>query len=382
MVVEDVNGARPRVLLLLDGQMDDAVNRAKFGIFVEELSAQVDLVGVHDLTLRGVVRGITALVSWRPDRNEWREHYRKNPLTFALRSRQIQRRYRQVAERPDVILQVGAMSHPPRADGVPTILYLDFTFALTRREWPARAPMTAIERRIWRRQELSTYRDAAAILTRSEHTARSLIVDYRMPQSKVTVVGAGTNIRLPEITDACRADPPRVVYIGSDFLRKGGDVLLRAWTDVLRRAPDARLVMFGPVPTPLPPNVEVRTGWNRDAIARELAMATVFVMPSRCETWGDAFIEAMAFGVPCVGTTMDAMPEIIQDGVTGFVVPRDNASALADRMAILLTEPERAAQFSAAARQAVEERFLWRHTVARMVPVIESVRRAANASRT
>jgi starch synthase len=317
---------------------------------------------------------LAMVLSFRPAAAAWREHYRKNPLTFVLRSDQVQRRInRQEALQPDVILQVGALSRPPVLPGVPYALYLDFTFALMRREWPARVPMPALEAELWRRQELRLYRGATAIFCRSQHVARSLADDYNIPAKNIYVVGAGVTVPLPDLHDR-EDDGPRVLFIGSDFRRKGGDVVLRAWPHVLRKVPDAHLTMLGPAPSPLPPRVDTNGGhWDREAVLRELRRATVFVMPSRCETWGDVFTEAMAYGVPCIGSTRDAMPEIIQDGVTGFIVPPDNAIALAGRIITLLTEPERAAQFSAAARRRVEERYLWEHTIGRMVPVLEGM---------
>jgi alpha-maltose-1-phosphate synthase len=369
-------GPKPKikVLLLLDG--DPRFGRApeaKFGMFVDELRRYVELVGIEDLTLRGPRRVAAVIAAWRPERAAWREHFRKNPLTFAFRSSQIQRRVQQRAIAPDVVLQIGALSKPPHIAGVPYALYLDFTSELTAREWPARMPMTRVERVLWRRQETSMYAGAAAIFCRSRHTARSVMSDYRITDTRVHVIGAGVNISLPDLTT--RVDEgPRVLFIGTDFRRKGGDVLLNAWPHVVRAVPEATLMMIGPVPDRLPPRVETNAGtWDREAVMRELRRASVFVMPSRCETWGDVFIEAMAFGVPCIGSTMDAMPEIIQDGVTGFVVPPDNALALAGRIITLLTEPERASLLSAAARRRVEERFLWSQVIERMLPVLERV---------
>lgn len=357
---------------MLDGDPYQAgPTSTKFGLFLEELENAVDLIGVSDLRLSGFERLLAIALTIRIDRKAWREHYRKNPWTFLMRSKRSGRWLRRLEQRPDFVLQVGAMSRPSVPDGVPYALYLDFTSELTRREWPARVPMSRVERLIWQRQESRTYRDARVIFCRGHHVSESLIRDYGVASDKIHVIGAGANLSLPDLDFLGARERPRVLFIGSDYRRKGGDVVLDAWPAVLQRVPDARLLMFGPVPQPLPPNVETNDGrWDPQSVARELRRTSVFVMPSRCETWGDAFIEAMSYGIPCIGTTMDAMPEIIEDGVTGFVVPPDNAAALADRMVTLLTEPERASQFSTASRRRVEERFLWSAVVARMVDIL------------
>jgi alpha-maltose-1-phosphate synthase len=374
-----IDAEKPRLALMLDGdpRVPGAI-KTKFGLFVDAIEQASDLVGVGDLTLHGPGRVAAAMVAWRRDKHAWKEHYRKNPLTFTLRSRQSRAWLRELGERPEIALQVGAMSNPDTRGEIPFALYLDFTFALTHREWPARVPMSAIERPIWRRLESQTYDAARLIFCRSEHLARSLRDDYGVPDHKLRVVGAGVNVSLPDLQCLPERTAPRIVFIGSDFRRKGGDIVLRAWPRVLERVPEARLTMIGPVPEPLPAGVETNQGrWDPDWVLDQLTRASVFVMPSRCETWGDVFIEAMAYGVPCIGTTNDAMPEIIADGETGFVVPPDAPDALAARMVELLERPEQARRFGQAGRRRVEERFVWERVVARMMSELASVTRYA-----
>ena len=200
--------------------------------------------------------------------------------------------------------------------------------------------MARIELPFWRRLETQTYEGASAIFSRSHYVARSLRDDYGISPEKIHVVGAGVNIPLPDPATLPTRDQPRALFIGSDFRRKGGDVLLAAWPEVLRRVPDAVLTIIGPANGPLPRNVESNGGtWEPATILQELQRSSVFVMPSRCETWGDVFLEAMAYALPCIGSSNDAMPEIIDDGQTGYIVPLDDPVALADRLSCLLGEP-------------------------------------------
>jgi glycosyltransferase involved in cell wall biosynthesis len=265
------------------------------------------------------------------------------------------------------------MSNPASRSGLPYALYLDFTFALTEREWPDRAPMSRFEVPLWLRQETKTYNGAAAIFCRSQHLANSLRDDYGVDMRKVHVVGAGVNIALPDVGSLPTREQPRVLFIGSDFRRKGGDIVLDAWREVQRRVPDATLTMIGPTPDTLPANVETNGGrWDPMTIIRELRRASLFVMPSRCETWGDVFLEAMAYALPCIGSTNDAMPEIIDDGRTGYVVPSDDPVALAERICELLLDPEKAAAFGLAGRQRVEQRYLWDDVAEQMISVMQA----------
>ena len=136
-----LSNRRLQIALALDGNPDaDGAAGTKFGRFVEAVRqhSSVDLVGVGDSTLRGPAKAFAIAAAWRRDRRQWKEHYRKNPLTFRLRSLQTRRWIDGLDRSPDIILQVAALSRPSPPTGLPYALYLDFTFALTEREWPER----------------------------------------------------------------------------------------------------------------------------------------------------------------------------------------------------------------------------------------------------
>ena len=130
---------------------------------------------------------------------------------------------------------------------------------------------------------------------------------------------------------------------------KGHDQLLDCWPRVLRAVPNARLVVVG-------------DGDDRERLmqkARDLGVAGAteftgfltdgdllgwydrswaFAMPSRGEGFGLVYLEAMARGLPCVGSTQDAAGDIVIDGETGYLVPQDDLGALSERLIRLLQD--------------------------------------------
>ncbi|MDT0616726.1 glycosyltransferase family 4 protein, partial [Streptomyces lancefieldiae] len=78
--------------------------------------------------------------------------------------------------------------------------------------------------------------------------------------------------------------------------------------------------------------------------------AAVFVMPSENEGFGLVYAEAMAHGVPCIGSDRDAAREVIAHGESGLCVPAGNSTALADAIVALLRSTELRSQMSRAAR--------------------------------
>jgi glycosyltransferase involved in cell wall biosynthesis len=88
-----------------------------------------------------------------------------------------------------------------------------------------------------------------------------------------------------------------------------------------------------------------------------LAASTVSVMPSLNEALSNVLLESMAAGAPTVATRVGGTPEAMDDGVTGLLVPPEDAAALAEAVGRLIDDPARAAALGGAARETVERRF-------------------------
>jgi glycosyltransferase involved in cell wall biosynthesis len=155
-----------------------------------------------------------------------------------------------------------------------------------------------------------------------------------------------------------QAARPVVVFAGEVCLRKGVDVLLRAWRDVERDVPGARLVIAGPagdVVVDNGPTVRVLGPISSEDVRDLLGRARVAVLPSRGEGMPMFVLEAMAAGRPIVGTPVGAMQEMIAGG--GIVVPVGDAGGLADALRSYLADAGLADRHGNVAR----ERYLTSH---------------------
>jgi glycosyltransferase involved in cell wall biosynthesis len=274
---------------------------------------------------------------------------------------------------PDVVLQNGALFAPGLPPPFPYALLCDHTRALAQatRPWPALGLPEPLDYGPgWFARERAAYRGAVAIACFSENVARSMIRDYGVDPARVEVVGAGANV-FPE--QAPRRDDGRtIVFVGKEFARKGGHVLLDAFARVRRSSPKARLVVAGPpVPKAAPLGVAFLGFVPLEELPALLAQATVFALPTLSEPFGIAFLDAMACGVPCVGTRIEAVPEIVRDGVTGLLVPPGEPEALAAALERLLGDPAGARAMGARGRAWVSAGALWRHVGARLERVLE-----------
>lgn len=273
---------------------------------------------------------------------------------------------------PDVVLQNGALFAPGRPPPYPYVLLCDHTRALAQATpgWPrAGLPAPADYGPGWFAREGAVYRGAAAVACFSENAARSMVRDYGVDPERVVVVGAGANV-FPE--QAPRRDDGRtIVFIGREFARKGGHVLLEAFARVRRRFPHARLLVAGPrVPRSAPTGVGFLGSVPLEEVPSLLAQATVFALPTLSEPFGIAYLDAMACGVPCVGTRIEAVPEIVREGVTGLLVPPGDPVALANALETLLADPAAARAMGARGRAWVSAGALWGHVGVRLDRVI------------
>ncbi|MCD4685781.1 MAG: glycosyltransferase, partial [Anaerolineae bacterium] len=97
-------------------------------------------------------------------------------------------------------------------------------------------------------------------------------------------------------------------------------------------------------------------GWRSDAYA-VFAALDVFLAPSLWEGFGLVFLEAMALNLPVISTRVSAIPEVVQDGETGWLVPPCDADAIAAALLEALIQPEERQTRGAAGRQRLEQQF-------------------------
>jgi glycosyltransferase involved in cell wall biosynthesis len=182
---------------------------------------------------------------------------------------------------------------------------------------------------------------------------------------------------LPAVPNRQGRNPLTLLFIGKDLHRKGGDLLLAAFARLRKKHPDLRLKMVtdGPVSpiTDLSGVEIIPPTWDRAVIAGLYEQADIFVLPSRLETWGDVLLEAMAYGMPCVGVRGQAMEEIIGHGVDGWLVDPEDPVALARGIARLVEEDAFRWQCGQFARQKVEREYTWDSVAGRIAGVIREI---------
>jgi len=258
--------------------------------------------------------------------------------------------------------------------------------------------------------EKTAFEGAAAVIAVSEGMRRDILRSYpAIDEQKVTVVYNGIDLEkwMPvHDTDLVRSlgidpDRPSVVFVGRITRQKGLPYLLRA---AALLAPDVQLVLCAGAPDTPEILAEVQAGvaalqnersgvvWldtllSQHDLAAVLSQATTFVCPSVYEPLGIVNLEAMACSVPVVGTATGGIPEVVDDGVTGRLVPIDQAqdgtgtpldpdrfvADLAATLAEVVSDPVAANRMGEAGRARAERDFSWSAIADRTTEIYRSL---------
>jgi glycosyltransferase involved in cell wall biosynthesis len=257
--------------------------------------------------------------------------------------------------------------------GIPHFVYTDHT-ELVNRSYPDYDAVGAATDQ-WLELERSIYANADLIFTMSSHVSRSLTEEYSVDPSRVSCVLAGSNVGSADRTGA-DVEPEyagkRILFVGRQWERKGGPDLIGAFRLVRKRDPDASLVIVGNAPELELEGVERLGELPPEDVAEQYARAAVFCMPSLIEPFGIVFVEALSRGLPVVATSIGALPDLVQDGQTGYLHQPHDLVGLSESLCRLLADPELCRRFGGRGRAFARERYTWEHAVGSIAKQIRS----------
>ena len=295
------------------------------------------------------------------DGHPWQLKLHKRKAAFLRKSRQTERTVQRLARRPDLVFHVFGMYAPFLHESpIPFTMTLDYTMALAIEEWPAWAPFDGDkDRRDWLEVEGDAYKRAAHLFPWSRRTKQSLMKDYGISEDKITVIGSAGQFRHP-YEGSKSLGSRQLIFNGSDWDRKGGDLVLAAFRKVLQVMPNATLVVIG-IDKEITEAGVICPGHiaTPDAMKELMLGSDLLLAPARCEPYGNFLVEGMNYGVPCIAANRGGMPEIVDHGVNGLVLEETNPDTLAEAIISLLSDPARLERFSESARLKVKTELNW-----------------------
>ena len=217
---------------------------------------------------------------------------------------------------------------------------------------------------VWNRK---TYHAADVIVAWCDWAKDSLVADYGIAADKISIIPPGIDLaqwnfenRTMANIDA-KQNPVRLLFVGGDFVRKGGLTLLEAFhgglaqdctLDIVTKDVNIERDLAGVE------GVKVHREVASNILLKELyAKADIFVFPTQADCFPMAVIEAMATGLPVITTDVGALTDEVENGVNGFIVPPRDAGAVVAAVRTLVEDESRRHTMAIASRRLVEERF-------------------------
>lgn len=179
----------------------------------------------------------------------------------------------------------------------------------------------------------------------------------------------------------------KILCVGNYVSRKGIIYLIEAFSQIQRR--DFSLHLVGNRKNnssyynqlnnavkklKLTECVVFHDGSDQENIKQLYASADIFVLPSFKETFGIVFLEAMHYGLPIITTNVSAMPELIESGKNGFLVPPGDSQALANAISTLIENPDLIKKMGETGRKKVATSYYWEQTGFKFVSILKSLK--------
>lgn len=282
--------------------------------------------------------------------------------------------------------QVPAIFLSDRMQHLPTIVSLDATpqqYDALGAHYAHQRGSTWVETLKWRANQ-RCFHQARQLVAWSQWTKAGLVDEYGVPAEKVTVIPPGVNSRewtraMPRQQPVNPVAPVKILFVGGDLQRKGGDLLLEAFR-ALRQAENG----VDPMPT-----VELHLV-TRDTVAAEPGLfvyhdmqpnsaplkalfhaCDIFCLPTYGDCLPMVLSEAGAAGLPLVATKVGGIGEIVREGETGFLIPIGDRAALTSALRTLVENPTLRLSQGAQAAVLVQREFDAERNTERLLTLIK-----------
>jgi glycosyltransferase involved in cell wall biosynthesis len=219
---------------------------------------------------------------------------------------------------------------------------------------------------------------ASRLLPWSTWARNSLIADYGVDPQKIEVLPPGVDLTLWTPRTKQAEGRLRILFVGGDLHRKGGDVLLRAFRALPRDT--AELILVTRSQTPREDGIVSYHDLQPNApeLIALFQTCDVFVLPTEAEAFGIAAVEASAVGLPIIANAIGGLPDIVVDGETGFLLQSGDVRVLRDHLQLLAEDAGLRERMGRAARHRAETHFDARRNAERLVGYLLEAARATN----
>lgn len=214
-------------------------------------------------------------------------------------------------------------------------------------------------------------------------SAEECLSVYRIPKEKIFIIPLGIDIK--KFIPKSEVKEKTILFAGGSAEYKGLDILLKSFPAVIKKYPDVRLKIIGELNSKrtkelsdmtetlsVSSNIDWIGSVSQEEMATFYAKSYVLILPSRAESFLLAAIEGMACAIPIIATPVGVIPEIIINGVNGFIIKPEDSEGLSDIVIELFRDQEKAQAIGKAGRRTVEKMFFWESIGEQYITKLES----------
>jgi glycosyltransferase involved in cell wall biosynthesis len=243
-------------------------------------------------------------------------------------------------------------------NGVNNYIYTDHT-NLNNLNYKWTSPHKYLRTRAFIDLERKAFHNATLIFVMSENIRDSLINQYGVSPEQIRVAYVGSNTTPPASHNAGKYLNKNIIFVGKDWFRKGGPLLVKAFEKVQQVIPEATLSIVGCRPKINLKNCRVYGEVSLDEVAKHYSEATVFCFPTLREPFGVVFIEAMLNRLPIVTNRMGAAPYLVTE-TNGYLIDHD-ADRYSEVLVTLLNDADKCRQYGEESYRIASELYTWQN---------------------
>ncbi len=255
---------------------------------------------------------------------------------------------------------------------IPIVYLSDATFAAINGYYTEFSDLLAISKMEANYIERQAIRKATSVIYPSQWAADSATQDYGADAKKIFTFPMGANLDEPptdgKVATKSKSQSIRLLFVGVDWLRKGGPVAFETLRVLEQLNIPATLTVVGCVPPAefAHPKMTVIPFLNRNIPSERQQLfdlylnSDLFILPTRAECMGIVFCEAAAFGLPVFASDTGGVPSVVENNCTGQLFPLDATGAdYANAIAALWREPLRLETMMKASRERFKNQLNW-----------------------
>jgi glycosyltransferase involved in cell wall biosynthesis len=214
---------------------------------------------------------------------------------------------------------------------IPIVSLSDVTFSLLEKTY--QLDLDEQQRKVESEQKFLAVSKAKKLVYTSEWAANSAIFDYKAEPTKIEIIPFGANLDEPplanEVLSPKQTSSCRLLFVGRDWSRKGGDIAFKTLISLCERGVDAELVIVGSTPPPeikheklrVIPYLDKNVPQQQKQLDELFLNSNFFLFPTRADCSPIVICEANAFGLPAITTDVGGIPTIVKNGRNGYMLP-------------------------------------------------------------